>query len=80
MNELKKLKILYMHNNRIENIQGLERVFSVPELVHFTIKANPIENVPRIEHMIVNMIPTLKILGERVIFVEERSADVFDAR
>ena len=26
------------------------------------------------------MITTLKIIGERVVFVEERSADVFDAR
>lgn len=42
MGELTKLKILAMHNNRIEHVQGLEGIFSIPNLVHLTIKDNPI--------------------------------------
>lgn len=52
-----------MHNNRIENIQGLDGIFEIPNLLHLTIRGNPIEKIPRIEHLIVNMIPQLKILG-----------------
>ena len=37
-----------MHDNRIEHVQGLEGIFSIPNLVHLTIKNNPIEKIPRI--------------------------------
>jgi len=63
------LQILYLHNNKIENAVGLEGVFMVPNLIHLTIKGNPVEKLPRIEHLIVNVLPSLKIIGNRVIFV-----------
>ena len=69
---LKNLRILYLHNNRIESIGGIEGIFGT-ELRHLTIRGNELEKLPQIEHLIVNMIPTLWLIGERVVFVEERS-------
>lgn len=77
MDSLKKLQILYLHHNKIETVSGMEGVFMIPKLIHLTIRENPLERLPRIEHLLVNMIPTLKILGDRVVFVEERSPDFF---
>ena len=63
MSSLRKLEILYLHNNRISKLDGLEGVFAIPKLTHLTIRGNPIEHLPRIEHLIINMLPTLKIMG-----------------
>jgi hypothetical protein len=51
-----------------------------PNLVHLTLRDNPVEKLPRIEHLIVNVLPTLKVIGSRVVFVEERSPDFLEAR
>ena len=47
------------------------------KLTHLTIRDNPVERLPRIEHLIINVMPSLKVIGERIIFVEERSPEFF---
>lgn len=42
MGHLKKLRMLYLHNNRINKLDGIEGVFSIPELNFLTIRDNPI--------------------------------------
>jgi hypothetical protein len=51
-----------------------------PALLHLTLAGNPIEKLPRIEHLIANVLPTLKIIDNRVIFVEERSPGFLETR
>lgn len=63
IDKLTKLQIMYLHNNKIENAGGLEGVFMLQKLVHLTIRDNPIERLPRISHLIVNVMQGLKILG-----------------
>lgn len=68
---------MYLHKNRIENAASLEGVFMLNKLTHLTIRDNPVESLPRIEHLIINVMPSLKVIGERIIFVEERSPEFF---
>lgn len=52
----------------------------INKLVHLTIKNNPVDHLPRIQHLIVNVMPCLKVIGERVVFVEERAPGLLEAR
>lgn len=54
----------------------MEGVFEIPNLLHLTYWDNPVEKLTAIEHVIVTLISTLKILQNRVIDVEERSYHV----
>lgn len=42
-------------------------------LIYLTYHHNPIENHAKNEHTVINMIPTLKLLNNRIVYVEERS-------
>ncbi len=62
-----------MHNNLIEEISSLEKLFFIPNLKYLTIFSNPIASKAGIRHYLVNKISSLQALDFYVINDEERN-------
>lgn len=73
---LPALQILYLHQNQIVDWSNLERLKSLPRILHITLFSNPIVNRPGYRHYVVNSLPTLIALDLHVITDEERCDDI----
>jgi len=49
-----KLRILYLHNNLIDSVTPLEKIFTLKSLRYLTIFSNPVTTLIGIRHYIVN--------------------------
>ena len=50
------LRLLYLHNNLIDSVEPLEKLFDLPKLNYLTIFSNPISSKSGIRHYLVNNI------------------------
>lgn len=71
-----RLQILHFNDNRIASIEAIEPVLISPVLICLVYRGNPIQHIRSAEHVIVNRIPSLKVINDRVVFVEERSETI----
>jgi hypothetical protein len=60
---------MQLHYNKIANIEAIEPIFASKTLIYVTCHHNPIENNAKSEHIIINMIPTLKLINNRIVFI-----------
>ncbi|KAM8930143.1 leucine-rich repeat and IQ domain-containing protein 3 [Pelodytes ibericus] len=69
--ELKNLKLLYLHNNRIGYVSNIDRLSSSPALTALTLFDTPLSLHKRYRHIVVNSIWSLKALDNYVVSDEE---------
>ncbi|XP_078418010.1 leucine-rich repeat and IQ domain-containing protein 3 [Cetorhinus maximus] len=69
--EMKRLQILYLHDNIIGDMKSVKSLFPCPSLVVLTLFDTPVSLVPRYRHRVVNYIWSLKALDNFVIADEE---------
>ncbi|XP_075688954.1 leucine-rich repeat and IQ domain-containing protein 3 [Rhinoderma darwinii] len=69
--ELKDLKLLYLHNNRIRNVENVESLSSCPNLIALSLYDTPLSLQKSYRHMVVNSIWSLKALDNFVVSDEE---------
>ena len=73
--ELVSLRILYLHENLIQQWSDLAGLAALPGLYHLSLNKNPIANAAGYRHYMVNSIKTLKALDDFVVTDEERLVD-----
>ncbi|KAG9470662.1 hypothetical protein GDO78_017050 [Eleutherodactylus coqui] len=69
--QLKNLKLLYLHNNRIRSVQNVESLSSSPTLTGLTLYDTPLSLQKSYRHIVVNSIWSLKALDNFVVSDEE---------
>ncbi|KAL4480801.1 hypothetical protein ABPG72_001670 [Tetrahymena utriculariae] len=69
---LTSLKLLYLHNNLIDDAESLYKVFEIPNLMYLTIFNNPLSTKWSLRHFVVNSMPKLFALDFNAISDEER--------
>ncbi|KAM4722961.1 leucine-rich repeat and IQ domain-containing protein 3 [Rhinophrynus dorsalis] len=69
--ELKQLKLLYLHDNRIGSVKNIESLSSCPNLKGLTLFDTPISLQRRYRHMVVNRLWSLNALDNFAISDEE---------
>ncbi|XP_066453883.1 leucine-rich repeat and IQ domain-containing protein 3 isoform X2 [Eleutherodactylus coqui] len=69
--QLKNLKLLYLHNNRIRSVQNVESLSSSPNLTGLTLYDTPLSLQKSYRHIVVNSIWSLKALDNFVVSDEE---------
>ena len=70
---LAKLEVLQLHHNKLAGVEAIESIFESPALLYLTYHHNPMEGYAKIEHTVINNIPSLKLINNRIIYIEERS-------
>ncbi len=73
---MKKLKLLYLHNNLFEDVEDFEKIYNVNSLLYLTIFSNPVSSKPGIRHFIVNKMSHLFCLDFNIISDEERTENL----
>ncbi|KAM3914410.1 leucine-rich repeat and IQ domain-containing protein 3 [Leptodactylus fuscus] len=69
--ELKYLKLLYLHDNRIGSVDNVESLSSCPNLTRLTLYDTPLSLQKSYRHIVVNSIWSLKALDNFVVADEE---------
>lgn len=75
---LSQLRLLYLHENLIEESGSLKQVFEIPNLRYLTLFNNPIysKGIMNLRELIVNSMPSLFALDSNAIGDNERSQHV----
>jgi hypothetical protein len=63
--------------NKISHIDGLIALVGMKMLEVLSYVGNKVEEVTKAEHVMVNGISTLKVVNNRLVFVEERDPNIF---
>ncbi|KAM4021546.1 leucine-rich repeat and IQ domain-containing protein 3 [Anomaloglossus baeobatrachus] len=69
--QLRSLKLLYLHNNRIRSVDNIESLSSCPNLAGLTMYDTPLSLQRSYRHIVVNSIWSLKALDNFVVSDEE---------
>ena len=77
---LNKLEVIQLHYNKLAGIDTIQSIFECPSLIYLTYHHNPMEAYVKNEHTVINMIPTLKLLNNRIVYIEERSDHLLHER
>jgi len=72
MKNFTSLKLLYLHDNAMEDIESLYNIFETPNLRYLTLFNNPISQKWSLRHFIVNSMRSLFALDFYSIADEER--------
>ncbi|XP_063283294.1 leucine-rich repeat and IQ domain-containing protein 3 [Pelobates fuscus] len=70
-NELKELKLMYLHDNQIGDVSNIESLSSCPNLTALTLYDTPLSLRKSYRHIVVNSIWSLKALDNYVVSDEE---------
>lgn len=73
---LRSLKLLYLHNNLIDDAESLYKIFEIPNLMYLTLFNNPLSTKWSLRHFVVNSMPQLFALDFNAISDEERMEQV----
>lgn len=80
LSQLTHLKLLYLHENLISDIEPLTQLFAIPHLVYLTIFSNPICEKPGVRHLVVNSLKSLLALDFNVVNEEERNSFLIESK
>lgn len=72
---LGQMKVLYLHENLINQWACLNSLNGLTELIHLTLSNNPVTALPGYRHYLVNSLRSLKALDEYIVTDEERIED-----
>ncbi|EAS05063.2 hypothetical protein TTHERM_01299690 (macronuclear) [Tetrahymena thermophila SB210] len=67
------LRLLYLHNNNLSDMESLNQIFKCKQVVYLTLFRNPLSELNSIRHYIINQMPSLKCLDFNYVLDEERS-------
>ena len=68
-----RLEVLFLHRNKIGALDAMLGVVKCQSLTYLTYHHNPLEVHIRNDHQLVNLLPNLKLLNERIVYLEERT-------
>ena len=68
-----KLRVLYLHGNKIGNLQDIKRLKNLKEIQKLTLHGNPIEEKKNYRKYVTCMLPTLKQLDFTPITLQDRN-------
>lgn len=71
--ELRNLKVLYLHDNLLSLYEDLATVKRALSLVHLTLSRNPVTQIAGYRSQLVNQVPHLKALDDFIVTDEERT-------
>jgi len=66
---LHQLEVVYLHSNKLSSIDSVRPLFRCETLTYFTYHNNPLEISVKHEHEMVNSLPNLKLLNDRIVQV-----------
>eukprot|EP00927_Polykrikos_kofoidii_P059539 TRINITY_DN54690_c0_g1_i1.p1 TRINITY_DN54690_c0_g1~~TRINITY_DN54690_c0_g1_i1.p1 ORF type:complete len:290 (+),score=57.80 TRINITY_DN54690_c0_g1_i1:77-946(+) len=69
--QLKNMKALYMHANRIKSLPSVNRLKTLPKLISLTLNGNPIDAAPSYRVFVVATLRTLRKLDHTTVTEEE---------
>lgn len=73
--DFKKLRILYMHGNRIEKLSEVEKLCVLPDLEKLTTNGNPeLEKIPHYRKFTIGAVPQMRSLDHTVVTRGELAA------
>ena len=68
-----KIRVLYLHGNKIGNLQDIKRLKNLKEIQKLTLHGNPIEEKKNYRKYVTCMLPTLKQLDFTPITLQDRN-------
>mmetsp|Transcript_92235 Transcript_92235/g.183707 ORF Transcript_92235/g.183707 Transcript_92235/m.183707 type:complete len:186 (+) Transcript_92235:70-627(+) len=75
--EFSDAAVVYLHGNEIESLKALSVLRSLKGLKKLTLHGNPIENIPHYRHLVMLLVPSLRMLDFSVVTSADKDAAEF---